>query len=101
MFSVSLAIGLKIAAAVAVGNVGRGGGSVLLVSLDGLRADFANLFSPGALPAFSSLLRHGSSAKYVQPVFPSEGFPSWTTISTGNNNSDLEGLFLWSYYHIL
>ncbi len=28
-------------------------------------------------------MREGVRAEYVQPVFPSNSFPSWTSIATG------------------
>jgi len=62
----------------------KNGGSVLLLSLDGLHSNQLKTFSPGSLPTFERLMSNGATANYVQPVFPSEGFPSWTTISTGN-----------------
>ncbi len=36
-----------------------------------------------ALPAFRQLHKEGVRAKWVNPIFPSLSYASWTTLSTG------------------
>ena len=56
-----------------------------IILLDGFRCDYISRRSsaPSALPALSGLAAAGARAEYVQPIFPSSSFPSWTTIVTG------------------
>jgi predicted AlkP superfamily pyrophosphatase or phosphodiesterase len=35
------------------------------------------------IPNLKRFISEGVSAEYVQPIFPSMSFPSWTTIVTG------------------
>ena len=63
---------------------------VLLVSLDGFRADYVSHILaapqvPGSspLPAFRYLLANGARAQAMLPAFPSKTFPNHYTIATG------------------
>uniref|UniRef100_A0A8C5FUP2 SMB domain-containing protein n=1 Tax=Gadus morhua TaxID=8049 RepID=A0A8C5FUP2_GADMO len=55
---------------------------LLLVSLDGLRADYLQTWE-GLLPVLSKLGRCGTSAPFMQAAFPSKTFPNHYTIATG------------------
>ncbi|XP_049607710.1 venom phosphodiesterase 1 isoform X3 [Syngnathus scovelli] len=55
---------------------------LLLVSLDGLRADYLRLWSP-LIPVLSKLKRCGTSTPYMQSAFPSKTFPNHYSIVTG------------------
>ena len=54
--------------------------TVVLVSIDGYRADYNALFSPPNLKAIEA---EGVSAKSLKPVYPSKTFPNHYTIVTG------------------
>ncbi len=61
-------------------------GRTVLVVLDGFRWDYAErelAVNEESLPAFARFKSEGVRAEYVQPIFPSVSFPSWTTIATG------------------
>ena len=53
---------------------------VVLVSFDGLRADFLDRFEA---PNFQRVMRQGTRAKSLIPVFPSLTFPAHYSIATG------------------
>ncbi len=38
------------------------------------------------LPNFKRFTKYGTRAEYVQPIFPSMSYPSWTSIVTGLAN---------------
>ena len=54
--------------------------TVILVSLDGFRYDYLNLYRPSNL---NSLAASGVRAKWMIPSFPSKTFPNHYTIATG------------------
>lgn len=54
--------------------------TVVMVSIDGYRADYNALFSP---PNLREIERAGVSAKSLRPVYPSKTFPNHYSISTG------------------
>ncbi|XP_070702542.1 venom phosphodiesterase 1 [Pempheris klunzingeri] len=55
---------------------------LLLVSLDGLRAEYLQTWS-ALIPVLDKLRRCGTSAPYMQAAFPSKTFPNHYTIATG------------------
>ncbi|XP_034747427.1 venom phosphodiesterase 1 [Etheostoma cragini] len=55
---------------------------LLLVSLDGLRAEYLQTWS-ALLPTLDKLKECGTSAPYMQAAFPSKTFPNHYTIVTG------------------
>ncbi|XP_077404872.1 venom phosphodiesterase CdcPDE isoform X4 [Vanacampus margaritifer] len=55
---------------------------LLLVSLDGLRADYLQLWS-ALVPVLSKLRKCGTSTPYMQSAFPSKTFPNHYSIVTG------------------
>ncbi|XP_067467965.1 venom phosphodiesterase 1 isoform X1 [Thunnus thynnus] len=55
---------------------------LLLVSLDGLRAEYLRTWSK-LIPVLDKLKRCGTSAEYMQAAFPSKTFPNHYTIVTG------------------
>ena len=54
--------------------------TVLLISLDGFRYDYLNLYQPANL---NSLAAGGVRARWMTPSFPSKTFPNHYTIATG------------------
>jgi len=63
---------------------GAQGQKLAIVMIDGFRWDYVDRMEAADVPNFSSFLAGGSRAEYVQPIFPSMSWPSWTTIATGN-----------------
>uniref|UniRef100_A0A3B3DH13 SMB domain-containing protein n=1 Tax=Oryzias melastigma TaxID=30732 RepID=A0A3B3DH13_ORYME len=55
---------------------------LLLVSLDGLRAEYMQTWST-VMPVLNKIRKCGTSASYMQPAFPSKTFPNHYTIVTG------------------
>ncbi len=53
---------------------------LLLISIDGFRHDYLDKTTT---PAFDSLVKKGSLASYVTPIFPSKTFPTHYSIVTG------------------
>ncbi|XP_071118759.1 uncharacterized protein [Haliotis cracherodii] len=53
---------------------------VLLISLDGFRADY---LSRNVTPVIHKLIQHGVHAPYMRPVYPTYTFPNHYTIATG------------------
>lgn len=74
--------------------------TVILISLDGFRADYLEKFKP---PVLNELARTGVRARWMTPSFPSKTFPNHYTIATGlypehhgiieNNISDFGEVF--------
>jgi predicted AlkP superfamily pyrophosphatase or phosphodiesterase len=54
--------------------------TVLLISLDGFRYDYLNLYRP---PNLKALAAEGVRARWMIPSFPSKTFPNHYTIATG------------------
>lgn len=54
--------------------------TVILISLDGFRADYLDKFKP---PVLNELARKGVRAKWLIPSFPTKTFPNHYTIATG------------------
>jgi len=54
--------------------------TVVMVSIDGYRADYNALFNP---PNLTSIERDGASAKSLRPSYPSKTFPNHFTLVTG------------------
>lgn len=54
--------------------------TVVLVSIDGYRADYNTLFNP---PNLTAIEREGVSAKSLKPSYPSKTFPNHYTLVTG------------------
>ncbi|XP_046716079.1 venom phosphodiesterase CdcPDE isoform X2 [Silurus meridionalis] len=55
---------------------------LLLVSLDGLRAEYQETWH-SLIPVLDKLQRCGTSSAFMQPVFPSKTFPNHYSIVTG------------------
>lgn len=62
---------------------------LVTILLDGFRWDYLDRLGPEEVPNFSSFITDGVKADYVQPIYPSISFPSWTTIATGTNFEDI------------
>eukprot|EP01128_Nolandella_sp_AFSM9_P008446 TRINITY_DN511_c2_g4_i1.p1 TRINITY_DN511_c2_g4~~TRINITY_DN511_c2_g4_i1.p1 ORF type:complete len:494 (+),score=90.16 TRINITY_DN511_c2_g4_i1:41-1483(+) len=56
--------------------------TVLLVSIDGFRADYLTTYAQ-YLPNILSLAKAGTRAEYMTPIFPSKTFPNHWSIITG------------------
>ena len=82
-----LALSVAILASVAVSSV-TARVPLALIMLDGFRWDYATRLNPGDLPFFDWLSSTGTRAEYVQPIYPADSFPSWTSIVTGLRPKD-------------
>ncbi|QDO94597.1 alkaline phosphatase family protein [Formosa sediminum] len=67
---------------------------VILVSLDGFRWDYVDLYKP---PHLTKFIEHGVKAESLIPAFPSKTFPNHYTIATGMY-PDHHGLIGNSFY---
>ena len=54
--------------------------TVILISIDGMRADYFDHFKPAAL---TRMAKEGTRAKWMIPSFPTKTFPNHYTIATG------------------
>ena len=54
--------------------------TVILISIDGMRADYLDKFQP---PTLTKLAADGVRAKWMKPSFPTKTFPNHYTIATG------------------
>ncbi len=73
------------------GLMGRAGADrhVLVISVDGMGADFYRQTAPKArVPNLARLRAEGSSAEAVEGVYPSVTYPSHTTIVTGRSPAE-------------
>ncbi|KAG8192377.1 hypothetical protein JTE90_029104 [Oedothorax gibbosus] len=57
-----------------------GKNKLLLILVDGCRWDYPD---QEGLPGFRKLEENGVRAPYVTPIFPSNSYPNWYTITTG------------------
>lgn len=57
-----------------------GRNKLLLILVDGCRWDYPD---QEGLPGFRKLEDNGVRAPYVTPIFPSNSYPNWYTITTG------------------
>lgn len=76
-------VGLLLSLVPALSSAGAAvtpGPTVILLSLDGVRADAPD---SGGLPGFARLAREGVRAEGLEPVFPPLTFPSHVTLATG------------------
>ena len=55
---------------------------LVVIMLDGCQHDYFKRDSKNH-PGYRFIKENGVVADYVQPIFPSNSFQSWTTISTG------------------
>ncbi len=56
---------------------------LMIVMLDGFRWDYLDRIDKEDIPNFTAFLDSGSRPEYVQTIFPSLSWASWTTIVTG------------------
>merc|ERR1712137_1156852 len=70
---------------------------LVVILLDGFRWDYIEQHKLNFLPGFRRMQEEGVRAKWVNPVFPSLSYPSWTTLSTGLNaeNHNIIGNFFY------
>jgi predicted AlkP superfamily pyrophosphatase or phosphodiesterase len=54
--------------------------TVILISLDGFRADYLDKYKP---PLLNRLARRGARARWLIPSFPTKTFPNHYTVATG------------------
>ncbi|MGD9628037.1 MAG: ectonucleotide pyrophosphatase/phosphodiesterase [Pyrinomonadaceae bacterium] len=54
--------------------------TVILISIDGMRADYVDRFIP---PALTQMAKTGVRAEWMTPSFPTKTFPNHYTIATG------------------
>lgn len=53
---------------------------LLIILLDGIRWDYVD---DKSLKGFPKLARNGVKAEFVKPIFPSNSYPNWYSITTG------------------
>lgn len=61
-------------------NTEKAGNKLLLISIDGFRADYTEIHNT---PNLNKLSQNGVKAEYMIPVFPTKTFPNHYTIATG------------------
>lgn len=72
---------LVLLGAFAIGTANAAGsGTVVLISMDGVRHDFLDATS---LPALERMQREGARAERLIPVYPSNTFPGHVSVATG------------------
>lgn len=73
---------------------------LLIIMLDGFRWDYYEL-QKHELRGFPLFLKEGVQTEWVEPVFPSESYPAWTTISTGvyPENHGILGNYMYDLKH--
>ncbi len=54
--------------------------TVILISIDGMRADYLDKYRP---PELSRMAADGVRARWMQPAFPTKTFPNHYTVATG------------------
>ena len=67
----------------ALGQVAHCQNKLVVILLDGFRFDYVEHFGNGVFPNLEKFISQGVKADYVQTIFPSKSYPSWTTIVTG------------------
>src|SRR5689334_15673620 len=77
---VAVALILTAVSALAVDQIKNLQPTVILISIDGFRADYLDKM---AVPNLRSIAARGIRAKYMVPVFPTKTFPNHYTIVTG------------------
>lgn len=72
---------------------------LLIVSLDGMRADkFDEFVRENPTSNFSKIINNGLKAEYMTPVFPSLTFPNHFTLVTGDKKQ--QNIFFGIYLHL-
>ena len=59
------------------------GPNLIILLIDGYGANLFNRTDPKLQPAASKLLKHGVHAEYLKPVFPTQSYSNWYSLSTG------------------
>src|SRR5690606_9002470 len=54
--------------------------TVILISIDGMRADYLDKYAP---PELTRLAKEGVRARWMIPAFPTKTFPNHYTVATG------------------
>ncbi|MBX3282238.1 MAG: alkaline phosphatase family protein [Acidobacteria bacterium] len=77
---ITLAIAMLAAVALGQQKISDLKPTVILISLDGFRADYLDKFDP---PTLKKLAKNGVRAKWMIPSFPTKTFPNHYTLVTG------------------
>ena len=77
LFAVICALASGIAAQKPINDLKR---TVILISIDGFRADYFEKYSP---PTLNGIATNGVRARWMTPAFPSKTFPNHYTVATG------------------
>ncbi|QYO68213.1 ectonucleotide pyrophosphatase/phosphodiesterase [Leptolyngbya sp. 7M] len=77
LFSILLVLSLAVSAQREIDDLKP---TVLLISIDGFRADYFEIHKPFTL---NELARNGVRAKWMKPPYPTKTFPAHYTIATG------------------
>lgn len=56
---------------------------LLYIMMDGFRWDYLEKDSASNLPGFTKFISEGMKAQWLDPIFPSFSYPTWTTLVTG------------------
>lgn len=78
--SISLQLALFLLLASTTSAQGGYGPTVILVSIDGMRADYLEKYKP---PELTRMVVSGVRARWMQPAFPTKTFPNHYTVATG------------------
>lgn len=78
--SISLYAIFVVSFAAAISAQGDFETTVILVSIDGMRADYLDKYKP---PELSRMAAEGVRARWMQPAFPTKTFPNHYTVATG------------------
>ncbi|MEQ1761994.1 MAG: ectonucleotide pyrophosphatase/phosphodiesterase [Pyrinomonadaceae bacterium] len=80
LFTGSLIVLLYAFSAVSTGAQDQFYTTVILISIDGMRADYLDNYKP---PELSRMAAEGVRARWMQPAFPTKTFPNHYTVATG------------------
>ena len=61
-------------------------GQLLVILLDGFRWDYLNYDAFGN-DGLRRLIREGTAVEYLQPVYPSDSYPNYYSLMTGENKA--------------
>ena len=61
-------------------------GQLLVILLDGFRWDYLNYDAFGN-DGLRRLIREGTAVEYLQPVYPSDSYPNYYSLMTGENSA--------------
>ena len=69
------------------------GQNLILLLIDGYGAELFNRTNAAIRVGAETLLTNGVHAKFLQPVFPTQSYPNWYSLSTGKFSRELNKTF--------